>query len=110
LFVPKPNPVVDSIWAVDSSTPPQYDAHNGGFLGFVDNKGLITPNLRAKYNVLISLYKEQFLVEKAVQLSRDVGVLPYVDEHGNHLYLINEEHLIYFIILKNWSNELRKPD
>lgn len=110
LFIPKPKPVVSDIWAIDSSTPSQYDQHTGGFLGFVGDKGLITPNLRAKYNVLISLYKDQFFDEKAVRLSRDAGIERTVDQFGNKLYLIDKEHLVYFIILKNWNNELRKPD
>jgi hypothetical protein len=107
---PKTQPVVDQIWAIDSSTPSQYSAHHGGFLGFIDNKGLITQGLRTKYNALISLYKDQFFEAKAVKLNRDVGLEKYTDEHGNKLYLIDEEHLVYFIILKNWNNELRPPD
>ena len=107
---PKIDRIEDSVWAIDSSTPSQYSSHHGGFLGFVDNKGLITTNLRAKYNVLISLYKKQFLSQKAVQLERDDGITGHIDQYGNHLFLIDEEHLVYFIVLKNWSNELRPPD
>lgn len=107
---PSPDRVEDSIWAIDSSTPKQYNSHHGGFLGFVDDKGLITINLKTKYNVLISLYKKQFLAAKAVQLHRNDGITSYTDKHGNKLFLIDEEHLVYFIVLKNWSNELRPPD
>ena len=110
LFTHTPDPVVDSVWAIDSSTPDQYDAHLGGFIGFVGDKGLITSGLRLKYNALISLYNKQFFQVKAVQLARDDGVEEYTDEHGNELFLIDEEHLVYFIILKKWSNELRPPD
>ena len=110
LFVHTPDPIVDSVWAIDSSTPDQYDSHLGGFIGFVGNKGLITTGLRLKYNVLISLYKEQFLETKLVELTRDDGIEEYTDEHGNNLFLIDEEHLVYFIVLKKWSNELRPPD
>ena len=110
LWVPSPKPVVDEIWAIDSSTPTEYNAHQGGFLGFVGDKGLITSGLRLKYNALISLYKEQFFEVKAVELSKDDGIEKYTDEHGNELFLIDEEHLVYFIILKKWSNELRPPD
>jgi hypothetical protein len=107
---PKPKEVVDKVWAIDSSTPPQYNKHHGGFLKFVGDKGLITKNLRVKYNILIALYGKQFLEVKAVLLARDSGIENYVDEHGNELFLIDQEHLVYFIILKKWSNELRPTD
>ena len=107
---PKPKSIVDKVWAIYSSTPPQYNKHHGGFLGFVGDRGLLTKNLRVKYNILISLYKNRFLLEKAVLLERDGGIENYVDEHGNDLFLIDQEHLVYFIILKKWNNELVPPD
>ena len=110
LFIPKTTPVIDNVWAIDSSTPPQYDEHLGGFLGFVGDKGLLAPSLKMKYNALISLYGDQFYEEKAVRLARNAGIEDYQDQHGNNLYLIDGEHLVYFIILKRWSNELRPPD
>ena len=110
LWIPKPKDVVDDVWAIDSTTPSQYDSHLGGFLGFVGDKGLITRGLKLKYNALISLYGDQFFEAKAVRLKRDDGIDDIIDHHGNELYLIDEEHLVYFIILKKWSNELRVPD
>ena len=109
-LLPSPDRVEDNIWAIDSSTPDQYDSTKGGFLGFVGDDGLITTGLRAKYNALVSLYEDQFFEVKVVRLEKDAGVRLYTDQYGNKLYLIDQEHLVYFIILKQWSNELLPPD
>ena len=109
-LLPRPERIEDKIWAIDSSTPEQYDATDGGFIGFVGDDGLITRGLRAKYNALASLYGDQFFIVKAVRLEKDAGVRLYTDQYGNKLYLIDQEHLVYFIILKQWSNELLPPD
>lgn len=66
--------------------------------------------MRLKYNALVSLYSDQFFETKAVRLEKDAGIEPYTDQYGNKLFLIDQEHLVYFIILKKWSNELLPPD
>ena len=105
----------------DSSTPTQYSSiYNGGILGYVlkDNRAvyipitgrvgeiraiIITQNKRAQWNNLIDKYKNRAQSELAVTLTKDSFILPYTDQFGNSVYVLQAEGAKYFKTLRSWQ-------
>lgn len=100
-----PNKIEDDKSSYDASTPKQYEKDNGGLISFVGNDALITSQARDRYNNLIEMYKIKFKKEKAIDLNKDSGVKPYKDNFGNELFLIDNEHLVYFGVMNSWLKE-----
>ncbi len=73
---------------------------NSGLIRFDDlGRGVITTGARERYNALVRLYGNQFLVP----LVEDAGVQSgaFEDKYGP-TYLIDAEHLRCFAIMANW--------
>jgi hypothetical protein len=100
-----PNKIEDDKSSYDASTPKQYQKDNGGLISFIRDDALITPQARERYNNLIEIYKIKFKKEKAIELKVDSGIKPYKDNFGNELYIIDNEHLVYFGVLNSWLKE-----
>ncbi|NBW09838.1 MAG: hypothetical protein EBR82_17615 [Caulobacteraceae bacterium] len=66
---------------------------------------MITNQAKDRYNKLIEMYKVKFKKEKAIELVEDIGIKPYKDRYGNDLFLIDNEHLVYFGVMNSWLKE-----
>jgi len=100
-----PDKIQDDVASFDSSTPANYNKDNGGLIALLDNGAVITYQARDRYNKLIEMYKIKFKKEKAIELVENAGVQPYKDRYGNDLFLIDNEHLVYFGVLNSWLKE-----
>ena len=100
-----PNKIEDDKSSYDATTPKQYDKDNGGLISFIGDDALITNQARARYNNLISMYKIKFKKEKAIELEPNSGIKPYKDRYGNDLFIIDNEHLVYFGVMNSWLKE-----
>ncbi len=100
-----PDKIQDSTASYDASTPSNYNKDNGGLVALLDNGAVITPQAKERYNNLIKMYKVKFKKEKAIELVEDAGVKPYKDRYGNDLFLIDNEHLVYFGVMNSWLKE-----
>ena len=105
-----PDKIEDFTASYDSSTPSQYNQDNGGVIALLENGVVITPQARDRYNNLIKMYKIKFKKEKAIELFEDIGVTPYKDRYGNNLFIIDNEHLVYFGVMNAWLKEKVSPD
>ena len=111
-----PTPVMDNESSIDSTIPQEYDPDAGWLLDFKkDEKGrvlaaVITNGARDRYNALISDYREQFRERYKVSLVLNAGILPFVDQYGNELWLIDAEHLEYFARLSGWAKDRLPAD
>lgn len=106
-----PDKVKDEIASYDASTPSGYDIQNSGFIGFLDDgRGIITPFGLLRYNTLIKTYKIRFKTYKGVDLDINAGIEEYSDKKGNKLYIIDQQHLVYYAILNSWRKDGREPD
>ena len=106
-----PDKVADEIASYDASTPAGYDIQNSGFIGFLDDgRGIITPFGLLRYNTLIKTYKIRFKSYKAVDLDVNAGIEEFTDKKGNKLYIINQQHLVYYAILNSWRKDGKEPD
>lgn len=106
-----PNKVTDEIASYDASTPNGYDIQNSGFIGFTDDgRGLITQFGLLRYNTLIKAYKIRFKSFKGVDLNENDGTVEFTDKKGNKLYIINQQHLVYYAVLNSWRKEGKEPD
>lgn len=100
-----PNKIQDNTASYDASTPSQYNQDNGGVIALLDNGAVITNQARERYNNLIQMYKIKFKKEKAIELIEDAGIKTYKDRYGNDLFLIDNEHLVYFGVMNSWLKE-----
>lgn len=100
-----PDKIQDSTASYDSSTPSNYNKDNGGLIAILDNGAVITASAKDRYNKLIEMYKIKFKKEKAIELVENAGVTPYKDRYGNDLFLIDNEHLVYFGVMNSWLKE-----
>ncbi len=100
-----PDKIQDNTASYDASTPSNYNKDNGGLVALLDNGAVITPQARERYNNLIKMYKVKFKKEKAIELVEDAGIKPYKDRYGNDLFLIDNEHLVYFGVMNSWLKE-----
>ncbi len=100
-----PDKIEDSTASYDASTPSNYNKDNGGLVALLDNGAVITPQAKERYNNLIKMYKVKFKKEKAIELVEDAGIQPYKDRYGNNLFLIDNEHLVYFGVMNSWLKE-----
>jgi len=100
-----PDKIQDDVASFDSSTPTNYNKDNGGLIALLDNGAVITSQAKDRYNKLIEMYKIKFKKEKAIELVNDAGVQPYKDRYGNNLFLIDNEHLVYFGVMNSWLKE-----
>jgi hypothetical protein len=105
-----PDKIQDDVASFDSSTPANYNKDNGGLIALLDNGAVITYQARDRYNKLIEMYKIKFKKEKAIELVENAGVQPYKDRYGNDLFLIDNEHLVYFGVLNSWLKEKVQAD
>ena len=100
-----PDKIQDSTASYDASTPSNYNKDNGGLVALLENGAVITPQAKERYNNLIKMYKIKFKKEKAIELAEDAGIQPYKDRYGNDLFLIDNEHLVYFGVMNSWLKE-----
>jgi len=100
-----PDKIQDDIASYDASTPDNYSKDNGGLIAVLDNGVVITSAAKERYNKLIEMYKIKFKKEKAIELAENSGITPYKDRHGNDLFLIDNEHLVYFGVMNSWLKE-----
>lgn len=106
-----PDKVKDNTASFDSTTPQQYDPHNSGIIGFsLEGKGILTNNGVERYNNLIKDYKLQFRAAKGVELKENDGITEFLDKHGNLLFYIDHQHLVYFGILNSWRRDGKDVD
>lgn len=106
-----PNKVTDEIASYDATTPKGYDVQNSGFIGFTDDgRGLITPFGLLRYNTLIKAYKVRFRSFKGIELNDNDGITEYTDKLNNKLYIIDQQHLVYYAILNSWRKDGKEPD
>lgn len=100
-----PDKIQDATASFDSSTPTQYNKDNGGLIAILDNGAVITQEAKDRYNRLIEMYKIKIKKEKAIELTTDSGIRRYKDRYENNLFLIDNEHLVYFGIMNSWLKE-----
>jgi len=100
-----PDKIQDDVASFDSSTPTNYNKDNGGLIALLDDGAVITSQAKGRYNKLIEMYKIKFKKEKAIELIENAGIKPYKDRYGNDLYLIDNEHLVYFGVMNSWLKE-----
>ena len=100
-----PNKIQDEVASYDASTPDDYNKDNGGLIAVLDNGAVITSSAKDRYNNLIKMYKIKFKKEKAIELVESAGIQPYKDRYGNDLFLIDNEHLVYFGVMNSWLKE-----
>lgn len=106
-----PDKVKDNTASFDSTTPQQYDLHNSGVIGFSpEGKGILTSNGVERYNNLIKDYKLQFRAAKGVELKENDGITEFIDKHGNLLFYIDHQHLVYFGVLNSWRRDGKDVD
>lgn len=106
-----PNKVTDEIASYDASTPMGYDIQNSGFIGFTDDgRGLVTAFGLLRYNTLIKAYKIRFKSHKGVDLKENDGITEYTDKLNNKLYIMDQQHLVYYAILNSWRKDGKEPD
>ena len=106
-----PDKVKDEIASYDATTPSGYDVQNSGFIGFTDDgRGLITQFGLLRYNTLIKAYKIRFKSFKGVELNENDGVTEYVDKRNNKLFIIDQQHLVYYAVLNSWRKDGKEPD
>lgn len=95
----------------DASTPTGYDVQNSGFIGFTDDgKGLVTAFGVVRYNTLVKAYRIKFKTYKGVDLEENSGITEFSDKLGNKLYIMDQQHLVYYAILNSWRKEGKAPD
>jgi hypothetical protein len=103
--------VTDEIASYDASTPNGYDIQNSGFIGFTDDgRGLVTAFGLLRYNTLIKAYKIRFKSHKGVDLKENDGITEYTDKLNNKLYIMDQQHLVYYAILNSWRKDGKEPD
>jgi len=100
-----PDKIQDNTASYDASTPSNYNKDNGGLVALMDNGAVITLKAKERYNNLIKMYKVKFKKEKAIDLEIDAGIKPYKDRYGNDLFIIDNEHLVYFGVMNSWLKE-----
>lgn len=106
-----PDKAVDNTASFDSTTPQQYDPQNSGIIGFaIDGKGILTSNGVERYNSLIEDYRLQLREAKGVLLNKNAGITEFLDRHGNLLFYIDHQHLVYFGILNGWRRDGKDVD
>jgi hypothetical protein len=75
---------------------------NGGFIDFTDRGGgIITPNARNRYNILISIYSTNFIPP----LKFDDGIT----STSTNTFLIDAQHLSNFATMNRWHKSKRNP-
>lgn len=106
-----PDKIKDEIASYDASTPSGYDVQNSGFIGFMDDgKGILTPFGVLRYNTLVAAYKVKFKSYKGVELNENSGITEFTDKAGNKLFIIDQQHLVYYAILNSWRKEGKPSD
>ena len=100
-----PDKIQDNTASYDASTPSNYNKDNGGLIAILEDGAVITRQAKDRYNKLIEMYRVKFKKEKAIELVENAGIQPYKDRYGNDLFLINNEHLVYFGVLNSWLKE-----
>ena len=106
-----PDKIKDEIASYDASTPTGYDVQNSGFIGFMDDgKGILTSFGVLRYNTLVAAYKVKFKSYKGVELIENAGITEFTDKSGNKLFIIDQQHLVYYAILNSWRKEGKPSD
>jgi len=106
-----PDKVKDEIASYDASTPSGYDVQNSGFIGFMDDgKGILTPFGVLRYNTLVKAYKIKFKSYKGVELNENDGITEFTDKAGNKLFIMDQQHLVYYAVLNSWKKEGKPTD
>lgn len=100
-----PDKIKDTNASFDGSTPSQYNDFNGGIIRILDKGLVITPNAKYRYNYLISVYKIKMKKDYGVSLVENAGIKNYIDSFQNQLFIIDNEHAVYFGVMNTWMKE-----
>jgi hypothetical protein len=100
-----PDKIQDNVASYDNSTPSQYNKHNSGVIGLLDDGIIITKSSRDKYNNLIEMYRIKLKKDKAVDLQKDSGIRTYKDKFNNELYILDNEYAVYYSLMNSWLRE-----
>lgn len=106
-----PDKIKDEVASYDASTPTQYDIQNSGFIGFMDDgRGILTAFGVLRYNTLVKAYKIKFKSYKGVEINENDGIDEFTDKFNNKLFIIDQQHLVYYAILNSWRKESKEAD
>jgi hypothetical protein len=106
-----PDKIKDEVASYDASTPNQYDIQNSGFIGFMDDgRGILTAFGVLRYNTLVKAYKIKFKSYKGVEINENDGIDEFTDKFNNKLFVIDQQHLVYYAILNSWRKESKEAD
>jgi hypothetical protein len=100
-----PDKIKDTNSSFDESTPLQYNDFNGGIIRILDRGLVITPNAKNRYNHLISVYRIKMKKDYGVDLVENKGIKNYIDSFQNQLFIIDNEHAVYFGVMNTWIKE-----
>ena len=106
-----PDKIKDEVASYDASTPKQYDIQNSGFIGFMDDgRGILTTFGALRYNTLVKAYRIKFKSYKGVEINENDGISEFTDKSNNKLFIIDQQHLVYYAILNSWRKESKESD
>jgi hypothetical protein len=106
-----PDKIKDEVASYDATTPSQYDIQNSGFIGFMDDgRGILTAFGVLRYNTLVKAYKIKFKSYKGVEINENDGIDEFTDKFNNKLFIIDQQHLVYYAILNSWRKESKEAD
>ena len=106
-----PDKIKDEVASYDATTPSQYDIQNSGFIGFMDDgRGILTAFGVLRYNTLVKAYKIKFKSYKGVEINENDGIDEFTDKFNNKLFVIDQQHLVYYAILNSWRKESKDAD
>ena len=56
------------------------------------------------------MYKIKLKKDKAVELQKDAGIKTFKDKFNNELYILDNEHAVYFALMNSWLREKVSQD
>lgn len=111
-----PKPIMDTEASYDSTTPSQYDKKNSGIIGFITGSkdetvgAIVTKGFQQKYFNLLHDYGLQLYDAEKIHVRDNDGLENYKDIYGNDLFIIDSQHLAYFLKMNRWKKEGRPVD
>lgn len=98
-----PHNINSVVVAYDSTTPKQYDPHNAGLLTYLTNgDAVVTSGAIDRYNYLTTNFAKKVLIEKGLTVKPNDGVADYFDQYANHLYTLDQQHMVLFLTYVAW--------
>jgi hypothetical protein len=75
-----------------------------------DGRGILTAFGVLRYNTLVKAYKIKFKSYKGVEINENDGIDEFTDKFNNKLFVIDQQHLVYYAILNSWRKESKEAD